>query len=106
MNAAVLNFERTRRSVITTSSGRDPEAVEVFSIDFPTVTAMSSSDIRHESLRASVIHRLRFYVGAALAGSVACGLAFGWYEHRELVQWIGAAVGLLSYALVRRRLGA
>ena len=38
---------------------------------------------------------LRLYTGTALLGSVVCGLAFGWWEHRELAQWIGAGVAML-----------
>jgi hypothetical protein len=51
----------------------------------------------------STIHKLRLYTGAALLGAVVCGVSFGWYSHREAVQWIGSGVSVLVYAWVRHR---
>ena len=69
--------------------------------DFPAVSTLSSAV---PAGRRGWLHELRYFVGAALAGSVICGLAVGWAGHRELVQGIGALMGLFMYASVRRHL--
>jgi hypothetical protein len=52
--------------------------------------------------RGGILHHLQVYTGAALLGTVFCGLAFGWSEHREMIQWIGAAAAIVICGIVRR----
>jgi hypothetical protein len=79
------------------------ESLKSLSTEFPTFGPMSSSEIQSFSEQSGTLHRLRLYTGSALIGAVICGLAFGWTEHREMFQWIGAGVAMVAYALARRR---
>lgn len=125
MNAAVLQVGKPRRATvfrpITISRARQiqigtiPEparephlstgtsdSLDLLSIDFPAVSTMQLPLVRREPDRGGLLHALQLYTGAALLGSVVCGLAFGWSEHRELIQWIGAGAAILL-AIVGRR---
>jgi hypothetical protein len=104
MNAAVLSIEtkNAQRFQPSIVSREPPPALAVTSLDFFPVETMPSAFVTVHLERPGVLHRLRYYVGAALAGSVLFGLAFGWVGQRELVQAVGALVGVVWYLRVRR----
>jgi hypothetical protein len=80
--------------------------ISVMSTDFAGTTTLSVSSHPLQSVqskRVSVLHELRLFTGTALLGAVTSGLAFGWYTHRETMQWIGAGVAVLIFAFVHGR---
>ena len=89
-----------------------PEAIEpsappiltLVSRDFPTVRTVSATI--EPSLASKVLGQLRYYAGAALLGSVVCGLAFGWTEYREVASWVGSGVALLAALIATPRRSA
>jgi hypothetical protein len=101
MSAAVLSggSKRAQKFRPAIVSLEPQPSLTVTSEDFIEVETVSSSPIAIHVERPGLLHRLRYYVGAALAGSVLSGLAFGWIGHRELIQIIGAVAGLLAYAV-------
>ena len=56
-----------------------------------------------DHVRSHRFHQLRLYTGAALIGAVLSGLALGWTEYRDLLQVVGAVIGVLIYAATTRR---
>jgi hypothetical protein len=107
VNAAVLSVQsrRVRWFQPTMVSPEPKPSLFVMSEEFIPVGTVSSSSIAIHYERPGVLHQLRCYVGAALAGSVLCGLALGWIGQRELVEGLGALIGLIVWASVRRRIG-
>ena len=103
MNAAVAFVRNEPRfQPITGPSNIPAQGVLVMSGDFPAGVRINSMYATARADRGGLLHEARYYVGAALAGSVLFGLALGWAGHRELVQGVGALVGLLMYPSVRR----
>ena len=102
MNAAVAVRNEPRFQPMTGPSVVPPARAVFMSGDFPPTVHMTSPYAAASVEHAGLLHELRYFVGAALAGSVLCGLAFGWLGHRELIQGVGALMGLLVYPSVWR----
>ncbi len=102
MNVVAVRNEPIFKPIIGPSITPAPRAV-FMSGDFPAVSTISASAPVVHATHGGLLHELRYYVGAALAGSVICGLALGWLGHRELIQIAGAVAGLLTYAVTPHR---
>jgi hypothetical protein len=103
MTAVAVRNEPTFKPI--TGPSLSPAAGGIFmSGDFPAVSTLSLTSAS-TATHGGWLHELRYFVGAALAGSVLCGLALGWAAApgmpRELFQGVGALMGVVWYAAMR-----